>query len=159
MAGARITITGAKELQRKLDALPRKTASKIERKGLRNAAKIVLAEAKRQVPVDTGFLRSKIKVRVGKRRKDRISINVQVGAGDFKGKSFYGGPVHYGHRVGKRTAGMRRAQRKGGIVGDTRKAIPATPFMTGAFELKKQEATEAIITSIREGIREATGAA
>lgn len=134
---ATVTITGAKELQAKLAKLPKKVANKIQRQGIRKGAKIIQEEARRLVPRKSGLLRKSIKVRVPKKkRRGEIIISVQTGSlGDFKGKSFYGAFVEYG------TSKMA-----------------ARPFMRPAADNKKQAATDAIVQSIREGIREATGA-
>ncbi|MDK1104035.1 MAG: HK97 gp10 family phage protein [Actinomycetota bacterium] len=90
-------ITGLEELLKALGSLPKKVARQAIRKPLREGAKIVLAEAKRNVPKGkTGNLKRSLKVRAGKRKKGTISIRVVTSEGWFKGDTFYGAFVEYG---------------------------------------------------------------
>lgn len=101
-----ITISGDKELIRSLRALPKLVARRCLRQAMRPAMKIVQSDAKNNAPVDTGLTKKAIKVRAIKRSSKFIGIDVTLGEGDYKGKSFYGAFVEYGtnerfHKSGK----------------------------------------------------------
>ena len=133
---ATLRLEGGKALERKLKTLPTRVRNKVVRTALRDGAKIVQAETKSLAPVQTGLLKKSLKVRAMKRKKGRIGINVQMGAGDYKGETFYGAFVEYGHKLGKRTNGIKRAQKKGAAVGDSRPMVPGQHFMERAFDNK-----------------------
>lgn len=148
-----ITIDGLSEFQAELAALPKKLANGVVRKALRAGAKPVQAEAKLQAPKLTGFTRRQIKVRAAKRsrrRRDTVIINVQIGAGDYKGDSFYASFVHWGWRAGKR---QKLAKGKA----DTRPKIEANKFMTRSIEKTRSVAIEAITSTMRREIDATVG--
>lgn len=62
-------IKGAKEMENLLKALGPRVASKAGDKALRAAAKPIVDQAKRLVPVDTGALRRSITAQIGRRTK------------------------------------------------------------------------------------------
>ena len=134
-----MTVFGDREVAAKFKTLPKRVQGKVLRQSLRPAAKIVNEEAKQQVPVDTGALRKSLKLRAGKKRKRGVvAIVVQTGAGFFQGETYYGGFVQFGHRIGSRK------------LGDARKMVPANPFLTRAYDAKKDQAlrlTESLIAS------------
>jgi HK97 gp10 family phage protein len=177
-----IKLTGGEELERKLAELDKKVARKISSKAVRAGAKIILAEAKRRAPVGTdgkassgkkhkaGTLKRSLKVRSAKKRNGTIRFQVQTKDGDYKGEAYYGAFVNYGHKTGSRKAIKRskvgslarskgqRGRTKGVYqVSDTRRQIPGNPFMLAAFLAKKQQATDAITSTIQTGIAEAIG--
>lgn len=139
-----VKLQGGKELERKLLALDRKIARKIVSQALRAGAKVILKQARANAPKRTGLLRRSLKVKAGKSKKGRVSFVVQTAAGHYKGETFYGSFVEFGHKLGKR----RRA--KG--VKDERKRIPAQPFLEPAFNSKKEQAARVIADVIRQGI-------
>lgn len=178
---ATIKLQGGKALEKKLKELPKGIRNKVIRQSLRAGAKIVHTETKAQAPVDSGLLKSALKVRAAKRSRKRIAVNVQTKDGDYKGETFYGAFVTYGHRLGKRSASVNRSQkvlseaRRGrgtgrggtrtvnvllaaqGLQGDTRKAVPANNFMERAFNTKSQQAANVIEQTMKAGIeREAS---
>ena len=63
-----IYVEGDKALIKALEEVGKKQARKAVRKSLRTCAKIVKNTAKAAVPVDTGFVRRKIRVRAAKRK-------------------------------------------------------------------------------------------
>jgi HK97 gp10 family phage protein len=136
-------VRGGKALAAKLRKLPNKISNKIQRKGLRAGAKLIQRAAKKLAPKDTGLLRSSLRVRAGKPRKGKVAVRVMTGEGDYKGETFYGSFLEYGHRLGHRKLGSQR------------KMIPAKPYMKPAFEQNKDAAVKAVRQAIREGIREA----
>ena len=89
-------IVGLEELERAFLMLPAAVAKKAIRQNLRAGAKIVLAQAKENAPVDSGDLKRSLKVRAGKRSRNTISIRVATGKDWFKGDTFYGAFVEFG---------------------------------------------------------------
>lgn len=64
---------------RNLSTIGPKLARAIERRGLRQGAKILQRHAKDAAPVETGRLKRSIKVRSGRRSRLRQTVNVVVG--------------------------------------------------------------------------------
>ncbi len=128
-------ITGIKQIDRAFRQLEPKLARKVIRQALRKSLKPVADEVKADSPVETGLLRSAIKVRAGKRARGSISLVVIMGEGDFKGETFYGAFQEYG------TSRM-----------------PGKNFMRRAFDSKSDAARAQIEAEILAGIeREAKG--
>lgn len=126
-----LNIEGAKELEKKLLSFEPKLGKKIIRQALRSGAKLILAEAKANVPVDTGALRDSLKVRAMRKRKHRYGVMVQTSEGWFKGEQFYGAFVEFG----------------------TDK-MAAQPFVRPAFDSEKEAAEKTIVDGIRQGIEQ-----
>lgn len=150
--GGTLVLSGFKELKAALDELPGKLEKKVIRKALRAGAKVIQKQAKANVPVKTGKLKKAIKVRAGKKRKKGlISVLVQVGAGDFKGTTFYGGPLEYGY---EKVPVIRLKNGKwGSAPRGTKPTTTMAPlgFMRRAFDTKQKEATDVIARQIRVG--------
>lgn len=140
---AAIRLEGAKELYRKLRDLPAKFARKILSKALRAGAKVVQAAAKKLAPKLSGLLRRSIKVRATKRKKGRVGFVVGTSAGDYKGKSFYGAFLEWGHRLGSRKLGSKR-----------RKVKPK-PYAGPALKQTANEAVRVIGEEINKGLEAA----
>lgn len=148
-------VQGAADLKKKLDTLDKKVASKLERKGTRDGTKVFADKIRSRVPFDSGLYKSSITVRALKRKKGRIGYRVTV---NTKGKG------------GRKAAKSKRA---GGGFYTTSKAgktffypaiieygaegRPAQAPMRQGFDAGKGQALDKVITSIREGIRDATG--
>ena len=135
-----MTIKGGAELQRKLRQLEPKLSKQIFRKALRSGARIIRDEARRLVPVDSGLTKEAINVKAGKGGRKKISVNIAVGEGDYKGDTFYAAFLEYGHFSGSRKRG------------DDRTFVEARPFMRPAFDAKKAEAADEIVRQIAAGI-------
>jgi len=92
-----VVITGVKELDLKLAGMPARLQKKLSRQATRKAAKdIVLPDAKRNVPHDTGDLERSLTVRAIKRSRSRVGHSVETKDGFFKGNQFYGGFIEFG---------------------------------------------------------------
>jgi HK97 gp10 family phage protein len=162
--GGRIRIDGLAELDRKLKLLPKKVAGKISRKALRAGSKVILKEAKALAPVATGTLKASLKVKSGKRKRGFVSVQVQTADGDYRGETFYGAFLEYGHKSGKRNQGkvisVRRGKRGRPKItrDDKRKTVPAKPYMAPAFVRKKYAALAAIKAELHRGIESGAGA-
>lgn len=90
-----------KKLQKKLKLLPKNVAKKALRKSCRAGAKIFATQIKADVPVKTGFLKSQVKVRAGKRSRLYMKVNATTGdpkkAAMNTGEAFYGSFVELLH--------------------------------------------------------------
>jgi HK97 gp10 family phage protein len=96
---ALLEIRGVDEIARAFRELPKTAAKKVIRQGVRAAARVALAQARTTVPVRTGALKRDLKVRAAPeklRRRGIIALDVLMGEGDYKGRSFYGSFVEYG---------------------------------------------------------------
>lgn len=102
-------ITGIKEIDKALSELEPKLAKKIIRKTLRDSAKIVREEVKQTAPFETGELKAAVKVKAGRRRRNSISVQVQIGEGDFKGQTYYASFLEYGTKDIEPLGFMRKA--------------------------------------------------
>jgi HK97 gp10 family phage protein len=150
VATGTVKLIGGEELRRKLLTIDKKVAKQISSQALRAGAKVMLDATRRITPVISGTLKRSLKVRAGKRKKDRVSFQVQTRDGDYKGETFYGAFVNFGHRVGK-----RKARRNSRTFNDTRKEVPANPFMARGFELSKNAALSKVTDVLKSGIEAA----
>jgi HK97 gp10 family phage protein len=73
-----MSMTGDKEIDRKLVDLEAKLARKYIRQALRKSLKPLLALVKELAPEDTGKLREAIRIVPGRRKRNFISMNVLV---------------------------------------------------------------------------------
>ena len=136
---AKFTITGVKEIQRAYRELPKRAANKVVRQAIRRALKPVQAKVKELSPKgETGRLSKAPKVRARKKvKRGVIALNVQIGEGDFKGKTFYGGFQNFGT-----------------------KRIKAKHYIEAAFDATKDSAAAQVAAEVAAGIvREAIAAA
>ena len=145
-----IKVTGMAGLQALLDELPARIEGNVVRGGLRAAAKVVEAEAKRLCPVGkTGDLRDSIRVSL---RSKHGHISATVKAGNAK--------AYYAHMVEFGTARhwIKPKNRKSLFVaGLLREAVDhpgakKEPFMRPAIDGKANEAIEAMAAYLRDRI-------
>ena len=145
-----IKIEGLAELQALLDELPAKIEGNVVRGGLRQAAKVVEAEAKRLCPVGkTGALQDSIHVSM-RAKHGHISATVKAGGS----KVFYAAMVEYG------TARhwIKPKDRKSLFVaGLMREAVDhpgakKQPFMRPAIDGKASEAVDTMAAYLRDRI-------
>ncbi len=108
------------------------TTNSIVRHAYREGAKPILAAAKANCPVDTGFGKANLKIKPGKRKKGFVSV--LVGEGSYRGDTFYLAMVEYGHA----SKGNRH--------------VPAHPFMRPAVDSQKANAEQIITREIAAGI-------
>lgn len=120
-------IKGARQMDRLLKELGPKTASRVGDQALRAGARVIVKEAKRLVPVDTGELRDSITVVTPRRRKDTDTREVQIGF--------------------KPPASRRAHLTEYGTSKD-----PGSPFMRPAMDAKAEETLEAIGKTLARGI-------
>lgn len=103
-----VVIFGAQQLDFKLRRLAAKDAKKAIRKGTRAGSKIVTAKAKKLAPVESGLVRRAIRTRALKRSRNTIGTITVLGKAFFKGASFYGAFVEFGHKIGSRKLPTRK---------------------------------------------------
>ena len=102
------SITGDKELMKKLERLEKRTTKAAIRKGTCKGAKIVQQATKSTVPVKSGALKRAIKVRSLKASKGTIGTRCTISMpGDSKANWFYGSFQEYGWTTvnGRKIAG------------------------------------------------------
>lgn len=96
---------GIPELKRALEGLDKKVRNKAISRAQRAGAKILAREIKANVAVVTGAEKQSVKVRAGKRRKGKTSVDVVVGRGEV----YYVGFNEFGTRKQKANPVIRRA--------------------------------------------------
>ena len=107
--------------------VPNKVIRKVVRTALRNAQKMITAEAKELAPVDTGALKRAIRTRTRKLKKGRIGMQTLIDSDQFPKAS----SQEYG-------------------TSDT----PGTGYMRGAFDTKGESAARQATQEIRDGWEE-----
>lgn len=129
-----MSIRGGEELAAALEALGPTMEKKILRSAMREAAKPMLADAKRRAPVLTGQLRKSLKIRAMKRRsKGQVGVVISTAKGFFKGDEFYGAFHEFGT-----------------------KRMPARPFIRPAFEANKAQSIRIVGEAIKIGLEDIT---
>jgi hypothetical protein len=176
MAGELITITGAQEVMRMLEAAPKALVARSFLKALDAAGQVVVSELWPRVPIDIKAAMNKAHGGSHTPKRSKTASSVQgplVGKLDafitldsqfrggvveigFGGLGHIANWVEYGHRImgrkpqgGKRKKGVRR---EGEYLGD----VPAHPFMRPAAMASADRAIEAfgevIAATLKEGI-------
>ena len=79
---------GIEDFKKALEALDKKLRNRVITQAMRAAAKVLANEIKSRAPVETGGTKKSVKVRAGKRKKDQISMRVEVSGGS--GEAFVG---------------------------------------------------------------------
>ncbi len=173
MSGTSMELVGGKELERKLQGLPKKVAKKVVRKSLRKGAKPIQVAAKANAKSDVGGemgakIARAIKIRAQKKQtKGSFGINVLIlskNDDDFihitkSGvRYFIPAAIEYGHAAPGESAavlssfGGKRGKRAREIIGGL-KTIPANPFMRRAFESHRNRAVQVTMREMWEGIK------
>jgi HK97 gp10 family phage protein len=123
-------IDGVEEIRRAFRELPRRIASRTIRQSIRTALGPVKARVEQLAPKRTGRLAKKVKIRArANRRRGTIALEVRIGAGDFRGTTYYAAFVEYG----------------------TERQEPQQ-YMARAFDQTQEEARATCIRLIREGV-------
>jgi HK97 gp10 family phage protein len=94
--GVSVSLVGVEEVRRRLKELEPRLQKKVLRQAMRKGMKVVQRAVQANAPrpgadpYATGATRKAVKVRAVKsKRRDRIGIDVRIGAGSFVGKQFY----------------------------------------------------------------------
>ena len=156
--GVKFTLVGDERIDQIFVALQIKMRKKILREALRPAAKIILAQAKANVPVVTGRGRQSLRVMAQKRSRknpNQVGVNVATSAGWFKGKEYYLGFGELGFKLGSRKvydtpAGPRH--KLGNRYIRQRIPIEGKHWIRKALEQKRAEARDLAIKLIVAGV-------
>lgn len=170
-----LTVTGHREVSKRLRELGGKLARKVLRDALRSGAKLVLADAVANVSKDnspksedTGTLRRSLRIRAGKRRRGQVTVKVATKDGWFQGKTFYGAFREFGHKIGKRKSnediGIRKGKKRSASDSaaikrgnDSRAEVKPYPAVGDAYRNQGEAAATVIEREILAGIhREAS---
>lgn len=127
-----VTVHGMPELLNSLKAFPKNVERKVLRQALRASMKPVQKKAKELAPVESGALKRAVRIRAGKRKRNVVSINVQIGANDKQFTEQY-------------YAGFQE-------LGAPARNIPPKGYLRQAFEETKQESVAKAEKMIIEGI-------
>lgn len=135
-----------KELLQKLRKTPDRIQDKVIRAGVRAGAGVVRSEARRNVPVDTGLMKSKVKV-----QKARISKH----AGNFVFVVNVASPAHHLIELGTKDREPIRKSKLhftlsngSEIYVDKVKGVQANPFLGKAYEATKEQVVRKFKTKI-----------
>jgi HK97 gp10 family phage protein len=131
-ASLRLRLFGVKELDRALKGLEPKVRRKVISRAIRTALKVVKAAVEAAAPVgESGNLRRSVVVRAVKgRKRGVIALEVRIGEGNFKGKTYYAAFIEFGT-----------------------KDIPAHGFMRKAFDETKDQARIIAMNEILAGVK------
>lgn len=145
-------IGGGEALDDLLKTLAPKLQKNITRTALRAGAAVLLAEAKRNVPVDSGNLSRTLRIST-RNKGGEVSASVKAGGKHKGADAFYAHMVEFGTRPHK-----IMPKEQGGVMqfGTVRTrsvdhpGINARPFMRPAVDAKFVEAVNAVREKIRE---------
>lgn len=126
-------VTNVKELDQQLRKLEANIGKKIVRKAMRKALKPVQMAVKANAPVgEHGRIPEAVKIRAGKYKKGKISVNVQIGEKAFQGDAWYAQYPEFGLES---------------------RDYPAQHYMERASEETRTEAISIAREEIKQGIR------
>lgn len=158
-----LSITGGDKLEALLTKLPADVERAILKDAVRAGAEPIHAAAQEKCPVSgddidphKGELRESIKLRVTA-AKGAVRATVGSREGDFKGETFYGPMVEYGHAQGQAKGGgpvhIQLAGQWVTLTPGTR--VPPHPFLRPAFDENKEKATKIVGDEVARGIEQA----
>jgi HK97 gp10 family phage protein len=152
MANRNINIAGGKALAEFLQTLPLKLERNIMRSALGAGARVIVNEAKNNVPVDAGDLKASGKV-VTNSKRGYVEANARFGSK----KAWYGRFVEFGtapHLIKGKNGGMLKFTARDGKSVETPQVshtgAKAKPYLRPALDSKAEEASRAVANKIRE---------
>lgn len=157
------SIAGDEKTLAAFKALPDVVQKKVLRPALRAGAKVIRTHYMRRIPSKSGHAATTVKVKAAKRSRkfpDRVSINVQTGKGDFKGKGFYLAINELGWLAGSKkqyTHGGLPAHKLGYRWIPDRIKVKGKHWFRKAREASQSEAQAAIHRLVKEGIAREAG--
>lgn len=131
MGKPKMLITGVREIDSLMEKLPARVGKKVLKKAVREALKPVLKSARKYAPRDSGELKKRTKIKTGKGGRYVVRLNVIGEAKDPKNDFFYPAVQNYGSES---------------------RGIPATRFMSRAYEEHKESSRAEMIKRIVEGL-------
>ena len=147
-------VEGAKEMIAALKTLEKKGTACV-RKAQRDAAKVSLSACIAAAPVVTGTTKDALKVRAGRRKRNRVSMMVSLGQEFFQGKTFYAAFNLFGHHIGKRKSHNPKQQARYEALVGKRKFIPANNWMKLAWNSVAGTAAQTWEKKMKEYLEEA----
>jgi HK97 gp10 family phage protein len=134
----RIDVTGLRAVEKEMKDFPPKLEKKVKRKAARIAARPIVDDIKRSVPVVTGTLQRAYKIRALKRsrKQKQVGVRVMTDEGFFKGDAFYGGFLELGTKY-----------------------IESRSFLVNSMERRRQDVREAFTQELRRIVAEEKGKA
>ena len=148
-------VTGVKEIDKAFRELPLKFQKKALRPALRESAKIIAAEVKRRMPVDTGKAKKIVKVSALKRSRTKLGMKIAAGADQsVSGLPHYIKWVEFGSKDRYTKKGAYRGkivpESSGGFLGfGTTKG-----FMRPALKAKRKESRKIFIEKLSQTVRQ-----
>lgn len=142
----RVRVTGGKEIQRKLEMLPREVVGQPMREIVMMGGNIVKDEAIANARAigETGTLASDIHAELDARESVGTKVAAKIGPGS---KGWYGRLVEYGHKI-KRVTGRTKKGRRIYLIKETLGEVPPHPWLRPALDAKKQEARDAMTAEL-----------
>jgi HK97 gp10 family phage protein len=138
-----LKLIGLETTLTRLALMDKKVRTKVIRRAVRRGAEPLRDEARSKCPANTGTLAKSIRITTSaKPSKGTARARVQTGQGYFKGETFYGAFVEFGHFIGSRAKGAAR------------QFCAARPFLRPAHDAKKEEAVRIVTEDIKAGIEE-----
>lgn len=150
-----IEITGIKEAIQVLNKLPENIQKNVTRKAMRESMQPTLHLARSTAPRLTGRLLEGIQLRSRTDKKTgNIVVSVLAGDGWYRGKQFYASMVEFGHFSGKRPSKKKKTMRtaEGKFFVDSRKWVPAYPWMVPAYDKTARPAIELFGKLFKSGV-------
>ena len=109
-AGGGVVVTGFAGIDRQLKGLEPTIRHEVANSSLRKAAEeIILPDAVKNAPKDTGALKGALKVKEIRRSRDRIGFEVTTHEGMYKGYQYYAAFLEFGTKTIKARNFMRNA--------------------------------------------------
>ena len=146
-----VQIKGLKELGEALQTLPVKLERNVMRSAMRAGMKIIMDEARANVPARTGALRDSFKIST---RVTRGTVTAKVSVGDRK--AFYGRFVEFGtaaHVIRAKNRGQLLFFAGGFYRSVNHPGATPRPFMRPAFDSKHPQALQAFANKVRDVLR------
>lgn len=138
MAGMSIGIDGVDEFKAALQTIGDSVALRTIKQASEKGCIPIRNQAKMECPRDTGTLAENIRIRKKvQRKKGFAGAEVIVGNGWYKGATFYGAFIEFGHKT---------------VSGSI---VPPNPFVTRSYEAQKHSALSLVSDYVNNGIKEA----
>lgn len=128
-------VIGIKEIDRALKSFEPRVAKKLVKAAMRKAMRPVKAAVEQNAPVDTGLLRSAVKIRASKKSRTSFGIDVRIGEQDWVGQTWYAAAQEYGTSRMEGTGFMRKAFDE---TGEEAKAIALRELLAGIEQETKR---------------------
>lgn len=109
----KVDLKGLDDALKAIADLQKKVKRDYLRKANRDACKIAASAVKSATPEVSGVAAGSVKVKAGKRSRNKVYTIVTFGAAMYQGLAYYIAQVLYGHKQGKKELGDSRKDIKG----------------------------------------------